>query len=109
MSDHTLAFVVIDALDEFEAQDRNSRSRFIDELLNLWSNFGANILVTSRFIPEITSRFDNGVIGKEVRARNEDITRYMDGQLPTLPGFNARDEVFWAEIKQKIMDCVDGM
>ncbi|KAI0509002.1 hypothetical protein F5B22DRAFT_376084 [Xylaria bambusicola] len=106
---YSRVFIVVDALDELQMQNDSLRSTLIDELLNLWSNFEVNILVTSRFIPEITARFEKGVTKVEIRARNDDITKYMDGKLPTLPGFIARDENFWTEIKQKIVECVDGM
>ncbi|KAI8955393.1 hypothetical protein F4801DRAFT_325943 [Xylaria longipes] len=106
---YSRTFVVIDALDECQTSD-NCRSRFISELLNLWSRLGVNIFTTSRFIPEITTRFEGATaIVKEIRASDYDIGKFLDSNLPYFPGFVSRDITLQAEIKQDIVQCVDGM
>ncbi|KAI0440392.1 hypothetical protein F4803DRAFT_527515, partial [Xylaria telfairii] len=99
-------FIVIDALDECQTDD--CQYKFISELLYLWSDLEANVLATSRFIPAITSRFDSAV-RREIRASDEDIIRYVDGNLSRLPGFVSRDSTLQTEIKESIVKSVDGM
>ncbi|KAJ3578793.1 hypothetical protein NPX13_g1780 [Xylaria arbuscula] len=108
-ANYSRIFMIVDALDEFQPQDNGFRSRFIDELLDLWSNFGVNIFVTSRFIPEITCRFDKVGNKIEIRASNDDIAKYMDGKLSCLPAVISRHPEFWTEIKREVVRCVDGM
>lgn len=107
VTEYSRVFMVIDALDEFQTGNDSCR-RFIDELLNLWSNFDVNILVTSRPIPEIKSHFKRAA-EIEIRASDDDIIQYLDGKLPCLPGFVTRDQDFWVEIKESIVKCVGGM
>ncbi|KAI0544207.1 ankyrin repeat-containing domain protein [Xylaria curta] len=106
VAEFSRVFVVIDALDE--CQTDNCQQEFITELLNFSSNFEANILATSRFIPAITSRFSSAVT-KEIRASDEDIAKYLDGNLSRLHGFISRDISLQQEIKESIVECVDGM
>ncbi|KAI1754892.1 hypothetical protein F4782DRAFT_464491 [Xylaria castorea] len=106
VAEFSRVFVVIDALDE--CQTDNCQREFISELLNFRSNFEANFLATSRFIPAITSRFGSAVM-KEIRASDEDIVRYLDGNLPRLHDLISRDVALQTEIKQGIVKCVDGM
>ncbi|KAI3337266.1 hypothetical protein HD806DRAFT_518169 [Xylariaceae sp. AK1471] len=109
ISEYSRVFVVIDALDECQIAD-NCRSNFISELLNLSSGLEVNVFATSRGIPEITSRFIVGGAGvREIRASDHDIVRYVDGNLSHLPGFVSRDINLQIEIKQSIVQCVDGM
>ena len=49
-------FIIVDALDECQASS-GCRQRFISEIFNLQTKVGANVFVTSRFIPEITDKF----------------------------------------------------
>ncbi|KAI1758603.1 hypothetical protein GGR53DRAFT_235544 [Hypoxylon sp. FL1150] len=104
---YSKVFVVIDALDECQASDA-CRSTFISELLNLRSDFGANIFATSRSIPEITSNFHDAM-HKEIRAHEDDIERYLLSNISRLPGFVSRDTKIQAEIKESIIKNVDGM
>jgi hypothetical protein len=103
----SVVIVVIDALDKCQRFDK-CRSRCIPELLNLGSALEANIFATSRFIPEITSRFDNAVV-KEIRASDYDIARDLDGNLSGPLGLVSRDITLQAKIKQRIVQCIDGM
>ncbi|KAI1362951.1 hypothetical protein F5Y08DRAFT_354868 [Xylaria arbuscula] len=108
-ANYSRIFMIVDALDEFQPQDNGFRSRFIDELLNLCSKFGVNIFVTSRFIPEITCKFDKVRNKIEIRASNDDIAKYMEGKLSSLPAVISRHPEFWTEIKREVVRCVDGM
>ncbi|KAJ2984763.1 hypothetical protein NUW58_g5891 [Xylaria curta] len=100
-------FMVIDALDECQTQD-NCRSRFISELLNICTKHDVNILATARPIPEITSRFEDSVV-KPIRAVDDDIIKYLDGNLSCIGGPVSRDTTLQAEVKEGIVQCVDGM
>ncbi|KAK6859710.1 hypothetical protein PG995_003346 [Apiospora arundinis] len=100
-------FILVDALDECTSSD-GCRSRLISELQKLQADLGANILATSRFIPEITARFKEAV-QLEIRASESDISTYLNGNLSHLPGFVSRNLQLQAEIKQSIIKCVDGM
>jgi hypothetical protein len=93
-------FVVVDALDECQVLD-GCRSMFISELLDLRSWIGANILVTSRFIPEISERFCEGTT-KDIRAADNDISKYLDSNLAQLPGFVSNNTNLQSEIKENI-------
>lgn len=81
-------FLVIDALDECDISNQ-SCSRFLDTIFNFQSECNVNIFATSRFIPEITERF-NGMPTLEIRASREDVTRYLRDNLSILPCFVSR-------------------
>lgn len=108
VTEYSRVFIVIDALDECQMGDDDCRSKLISKLLNLQSKLRVSVLATSRFIPEITSKFDGAVV-KEIRASEDDIMRYIDGKLSILPNFVSRDIGLQDEIKKSIVDCVDGM
>ncbi|KAI0182976.1 hypothetical protein EV127DRAFT_353747, partial [Xylaria flabelliformis] len=99
-------FIVVDALDE--CQIDNFQQEFISELLNFRSNLEANFLATSRFIPAITSRFSSAVT-REIRASDENIVRYLDGNLSHLQNSISGAFTLQAETKDSIVKCVDGM
>ncbi|GAW27290.1 hypothetical protein SAMD00023353_10100200 [Rosellinia necatrix] len=107
ISEYSRAFIVIDALDECQVQN-DCRNKFISEILDLSSKSELNLLVTSRSIPEITIRFD-GVTIKEISASNDDIIRYLDGNMSCLPDFVSRNSALRNEIKDSIIQCVNGM
>ena len=104
---YSRVIIVVDALDECQASD-GSRTRFLSEIFNLKAKCGANIFVTSRFIPEIEEKFE-GSVSLEVRASNEDVRRYLDHHMSRLPGFVRRSPELQEEIKSKIMQLVQGM
>lgn len=105
--EYSRVFVVVDALDECQTLD-GCRSEFICELLSLQTTASANIFATSRFIPEITEKFENSV-QKEIRACDSDIGAYLDGNLSHLSGFVTRDSDLQMKIKQEIINSADGM
>ncbi|KAK7990380.1 hypothetical protein PG990_014660 [Apiospora arundinis] len=104
---YSRVLIVVDALDECPVSG-GCRSQFISELHKLQAGLGANILVTSRFIPEVTDRFPDAV-QMEIRASKSDVDAYLNGNLLHLPGFVSRDLKLQVEIKQSITRCVDGM
>lgn len=100
-------FIVIDALDECQVSD-GGQMKFLSEILSLQTNTGANLFVTSRFIPHIIEEFQ-GAASLEVRASDGDVQRYLDGQLSRLPSFVRRNLDMQEQIKTEIIKAVDGM
>jgi hypothetical protein len=100
-------FIVVDALDECHASD-GFRPKFLSEIFTLQDKCKASIFATSRFIPEITSKFIQSM-SVEIRARDEDVKRYLEGHMKQLPSFVERNQQLQEEIKTKISGAVDGM
>lgn len=99
------SFVVIDALDECSS---HVGSRLLSEVFNLQAKHGVNILVTSRYLPEITSQFE-GQPCVEIRAKVQDIEQYLRRQFTRLPAFVARNTALQDEIVAGITNAVGGM
>lgn len=104
---YSKVYLLVDALDECEVS-YGYRSKFISEILSLRRNTPTNLLATSRFIPEISEWFKECPT-KEIRASDEDVTRYLDGHLDQLPRCVARDPGLQEEIIASIIKAVDGM
>ncbi|KFY05410.1 hypothetical protein V491_09146, partial [Pseudogymnoascus sp. VKM F-3775] len=100
-------FIIIDALDECKVSD-GDQTKFISEILRLQTNTRTNLLVTSRFIPHITEKFQEGA-SLEIRATDEDVWRYLDEHLSHLPPFAHRNSDLQELIKTRIVKAVDGM
>ncbi|RJE21197.1 Phosphorylase superfamily [Aspergillus sclerotialis] len=106
-SNFSRLFIVIDALDECQASD-GSRNRFLDEVFSLQAKLNLNILATSRFIPEILSRFE-GNPTREIYASRQDVTRYLQANVARLPSFVSRNPELQEDIITEITKAVDGM
>ncbi|KAI9782389.1 MAG: hypothetical protein M1839_005262 [Geoglossum umbratile] len=104
---YSRVFIAIDALDECQVSD-GCRSRFLSEIFNLQVKCGANVFATSRFIPEITEKF-NGSTSLEIRASDEDVRKYLKGHMSRLPLFVSRNVDLQEEIMTEIAQAVDGM
>jgi hypothetical protein len=104
---YSRVFVVVDALDECQVFG-SCRSRFLSEIFNLQIKCGTNIFATSRFIPEITEKF-NGRTSLEIRTSEEDIRRYLDSHMSQLPTFVERSSDLQVEIKAGIAKAIGGM
>lgn len=104
---YSRVFIVVDAIDECQVYD-GSRARFLSAPFQLQANCGANVFVTSRFIPEITDKFKDST-SLEIRASKQDVERYVDGHLSRLPSFVERRLDLQEEIKTEIVKAVDGM
>ncbi|KFY75204.1 hypothetical protein V499_04810 [Pseudogymnoascus sp. VKM F-103] len=100
-------FIVIDALDECQVSD-GGLTKFLSEILRLQTNIGANLFVTSRFIPHIVEEFQ-GAPSLEIRASDGDVKRYLDGQSSRLPSFVRRNLDMQEKINAEIVKAVDGM
>ncbi|KAK0730870.1 hypothetical protein B0H67DRAFT_563153 [Lasiosphaeris hirsuta] len=103
---YSRVFVVIDALDE---SPKDYRSRFMSQVFSLQGKYGANIFATSRFIPDITTMFDQSM-SMEIRASDDDIRRYLEGHIEkAVPSFVMRDEELRERIITKISSAVSGV
>jgi hypothetical protein len=101
-------FILIDALDEYQGFDR-SRKKFLAEIFDLQAKTRANLFITSRFIPEILNEFGGKSIWLEIRARNKDMERYIDGHISMLLSCVLRSYDLQLRIKTEIIEAVDGM
>ncbi|CAH0057563.1 unnamed protein product [Clonostachys solani] len=104
---YSRVFLVIDALDECQTSN-NRISNFLDKLVELQRKYGANIFTTSRYIPHIVNYFGSGM-SLEIRARKDDITRYINGRMDQMPFHVQANEKLQEEIRAEIADAVDGM
>jgi hypothetical protein len=100
-------FIVVDALDECQLSD-GSRSKLLTMLFILQSETGANIFVTSRFIPDVTEKFKNN-LSVEIRAQPADIEIYIKGNMAIMPSYVAQRPDLRQEIITAIVQAVDGM
>ena len=100
-------FFIVDALDECQSA-HGCRTRFLSEIFNLQAKCGINIFATSRFIPDITEKFE-GSPCLEIRASEHDVQRYIDGHISYLPSFVQSDVGLQQEIKTDIIQLVNGM
>jgi hypothetical protein len=106
-SNHARVHVVVDALDECADQDA-TRSRLIEKLRELQARTNVRLLFTSRFIPAITEKFQSDPM-LEVRASEEDVKRFVAGQIPRLPSCIRRDDKLTRAVQSKIVEAVGGM
>jgi hypothetical protein len=104
---YSRVFIIIDALDECQAFD-GCRMKFLAEIFKVQAKSAANVLATSRFIPEITEMFQ-GSMFLEIRASEEDVRRYIGGHMFRLPGFVDRNLELQEEIKRRIVLLAQGM
>ena len=106
-SNYITVYIVVDALDECADRD-GARGRLIDKLRGLQAKTDVRLLFTSRFIPEITQKFQSDPM-LEVCASEEDVRRFIAGQMPRLPNCIQRDEELKQAAQNKIVEAIDGM
>ncbi|KAE9374873.1 hypothetical protein N431DRAFT_288115, partial [Stipitochalara longipes BDJ] len=109
ISSFSKVFIVIDALDECQVTHK-CRPKLLSEIFNLQAKCGANFFVTSRFIPEIEDQFKTSA-WLEIRASDDDLRRYLDGQMTRLPMPKCvlKSPDLQEKIKNVIVKTVDGM
>lgn len=106
-SSYAVVHIVVDALDECADRD-GGRGRLIYKLRELQVRTDVRLMFTSRFIPEIMQNFCS-IPTLEVRASEEDVRRYVAGQVPRLPNCIKRDDELKRTVQNKIIEAVDGM
>ncbi|TPX07668.1 uncharacterized protein E0L32_010666 [Thyridium curvatum] len=107
---YSRVFVVINTLDKTSVVD-GCQTRLLTELFKVQASSEANVFVTSRHIPNITSEFNKraGCTSLEIHAREEDMRRYLDSHIDRLPSFARNNSLLQEEILSKIVQSVQGM
>ncbi|KAH8587995.1 hypothetical protein B0O99DRAFT_601192 [Bisporella sp. PMI_857] len=100
-------FIIVDALDECQVSD-GCRTELLSELFDLQAKCQTNLFATSRFLPEVDKTFESS-IHLEIRASEQDVQRYLDGHLSSLPKFVRDNSELKNEVKCEIIKAVDGM
>ncbi|KAF1963967.1 ankyrin, partial [Bimuria novae-zelandiae CBS 107.79] len=107
LTKYSTVYVVVDALDEYQNSD-GSRHQFLARLRALQAGQDVRLLATSRFIPEIEDAFKEAA-RLEVRANDNDVRRFVAGQIYRLPKCIQRNVVLREMVQDKIVQAVDGM
>jgi hypothetical protein len=107
LSKYSTVHIVVDALDECSAED-GTRRRLLAHLRALQGHTDLRLMVTARHIPDIIDEFTGASI-LEVRAHNEDVRRFLSGQIDRLPKCVQRDAELQQTIHEKIIEAIDGM
>jgi len=101
-------FLVVDALDEYSTKDRDP-GQLIDTLRKLQADTSRlRLLFTSRFISDISQRLQP-CLTLEIRAREEDVTAFVAGQMSRLPPCIRRDKDLENQVMATIILAVEGM
>lgn len=95
--------LVIDALDECP-----DGLQFLAKLRDLQARIDLRLMVTSRFIPNIVDKFKGAPV-LEVRANEEDVKRFVSGQMYRVPKCIQRDTTLQEMAQSKIIEAADGM
>lgn len=106
-SSYSTVFIIVDALDECSSHAGVQR-KLIDRLRGLQASTNVRLLYTSRYIHEVTEEFKSSP-RLEVRAREEDVKRYVVGQMSRLPNCIQKDDRLKNDVQNKIVEAVDGM
>jgi Cdc6-like AAA superfamily ATPase len=104
---YSRVFIVVDALDECQVSNSYCL-KFLSEIFSLQTKSVINFFATSRFIPEITEKF-NESLQLEIRASDQDVERYLHNHILQLPKCVLNSLGLQEEIKDRILKAVDGM
>jgi hypothetical protein len=99
-------YIVADALDECSTE--NTRGLLLSKLFNIQKEADIRLLVTSRFIPDIISEFEQSP-RLEVRASDKDVRKFVKGQIYNLPMCVQRDKELQTFVEESIAEAVAGM
>ncbi|KAI9781186.1 MAG: hypothetical protein M1839_006294 [Geoglossum umbratile] len=97
--------IIVDALDECSVSDE--RQKFLSAIFNLQAKTGANIFATSRVNDNIAKLFEVA-LSLQIRAEDEDIKSYLDGQMSLLHS-DILDDTLQSVIRREVTRAVDGM
>ena len=100
-------YIIVDALDELQ-QDSRVVQAFLSKLSQLKALKSVNLMLTSRVNPCVTDLIQSDVT-MEVRAKKEDVIKYIDAHMKWLPKFVSKNPDLQQTIKDSIVDTVDGM
>jgi hypothetical protein len=102
---YSRVIIIVDALDECQVSD-GCRMTFLTEIFSLQTKTRANLFATSRFIPDITEKFNGSTIF-EIHAHNKDVRLYLDSRISQSK--QKLLETHREEIKTEITKAVHGM
>ncbi|KAF2686652.1 hypothetical protein K458DRAFT_297429 [Lentithecium fluviatile CBS 122367] len=105
--DLSTVYIVIDALDECRNND-GTRRGLLARIRDLQSKADVRFLATSRFLPDIVDEFKDSR-RLEVRASDEDVRRFVAGQVHRLPNCIQRKHELQMLVQDKIAESVNGM
>jgi hypothetical protein len=109
VAEYSRTFIIVDGLDECRVSD-GSRSEFLSEMFNIQVKTKANLLVTSRLAEDILQVFlQRGCLRLEIRASNDDVENYLEGQMSSFPSFVQQNPNLQKDIKARIMSSANGM
>nr|XP_036582598.1 ankyrin repeat protein [Colletotrichum truncatum]KAF6791303.1 ankyrin repeat protein [Colletotrichum truncatum] len=100
-------YILVDALDECR-RDEGYLDTLLTTILGLAEAANVNCFATSRHIPEIESYFD-GAISIEIQATDDDVMKFLDGHMSKLPLAVKKSMELQGEIKNRIIQAVQGM
>ena len=107
LAEFTTMYVVVDALDECP-NGNGTRHQFLTQLRALQAEADVRLMFTSRFDRKIEDEFRKALT-LEVRASDEDVRRFVAGQMYRLPNCVQRDPGLQDMVQEKITNAVDGM
>jgi Cdc6-like AAA superfamily ATPase len=100
---YSRTYILIDALDECATP-----KQVLDEVFALQGGTSTSLFSTSRHIPEIEKLFDKNV-PCEIRASDEDVQRYLNGNMSRLPSCVLQRPRLQETISDEITKAADGM
>jgi Cdc6-like AAA superfamily ATPase len=107
LAHYSTVYIVVDALDECQNSD-GTRRQFLAKLRDLQAGRDVRLMTTSRFIPEVVDWF-NKAMKLEVQASEDDVKRFVAGQIYRLPKCIRSDLALQEIVQKKIVEAVDGM
>jgi hypothetical protein len=107
IADYSRVYLVVDALDE--CLNRNgTRGQLLSNLRELQQKTDLNLMVTSRSVPDVEEEFK--LTPKlDIRANDEDVRRYVKGQIYRLPMCIRSNSELQNLVLEKISGAADGM
>ncbi|KAH0559932.1 hypothetical protein GP486_003547 [Trichoglossum hirsutum] len=111
LRNYSSVYLVVDTLDECLDKDC-THSQLLTRVRDLQKEANLHLMVTSRSIPEIEEEIKEKfkqAIRLEVRASDEDVKRFVMGQMCLLPKFIRSDDELQRLVKDKIVEAADGM
>lgn len=104
IAQYARVFLVIDALDECEAQERTA---LIEEIFKLQTDNKVHLFATSDPNPDVERMFTN-TPSLEIKASPEDVRSYLEGRMDKLPDLVKEDPAIKEEIKDAIIKAAPG-
>lgn len=105
--------VVIDALDEFVAEQNSDHKdqdirQLLFQLRDLQIKTNVNVMITCRPIPEVEDVLQN-VTKLYIQADQNDVKLFVKGQTSRLPQIISGDPVLLKEAQDAITEAAEGM